>query len=217
MSEPSATAVLAKIAGALPPLERAYALARFLVLRPKLLAVMDLLLPTEGPLLDLGCGFGLWTSYFGAMQRGRRITGVDLSPRRIELARRVAVAVGVDASFVCGDVRSAPLAGGAAGAYMLDVLHHLPHDAQLPLLARVAAALAPGGVLVLKDITTDPWFGLKFTEALDRAMVGLDAPLAYRHHDAWRDALVDLGFTVRVVRVPDVLPYPHVVLAATKR
>jgi hypothetical protein len=28
--------------------------------------------------------------------------------------------------------------------------------------------------------------------------------------------LTELGFSVRMVRVPDVLPYPHVVIAATK-
>jgi hypothetical protein len=28
--------------------------------------------------------------------------------------------------------------------------------------------------------------------------------------------LSNLGFKVRIVRVPDVLPYPHVVIAATK-
>jgi hypothetical protein len=28
--------------------------------------------------------------------------------------------------------------------------------------------------------------------------------------------LTSLGFKVRIVRVPDVLPYPHVVIAATK-
>ncbi len=32
----------------------------------------------------------------------------------------------------------------------------------------------------------------------------------------WGQMLTDLGFKVRMVRVPDVLPYPHVVIAATR-
>lgn len=56
---------LLRIARALPLIERTYALIRFLILRVKLLAVMDLLLPSEGRILDVGCGFGLWTAYFG--------------------------------------------------------------------------------------------------------------------------------------------------------
>ena len=216
MSERSPSAVLWRIAAALPPVERAYAIARFAIVRPKLLAVMDSLLPAEGRLLDVGCGFGLWTAYFSAMQPTRRIVGLDRSARRITLARRVAAATGADASFVEGDVRDASLAGRFAGAYVLDVLHHVPEDDQIAVLRRLRALLVPGGALVIKDITTEPAGGLLFTRVLDRLMVGLDEPLAYRHHEAWRAVLEDLGFRVRVVRVPDVLPYPHVVLSAVR-
>ena len=75
---------------------------------------------------------------------------------------------------------------------------------------------AVGRVARLRDITTEPRSGLMFTEALDRMMVGFREPLAYRHHHEWREILVSLGFKVRMVRVPDVLPYPHVVIAATR-
>jgi hypothetical protein len=68
----------------------------------------------------------------------------------------------------------------------------------------------------VKDITTEPRFGLLFTEALDRLMVGWNEPLAYRHHREWGEILTSVGFKVRMVRVPDILPYPHVVIAATK-
>ena len=216
MSDPSPSSVLWRIASSLPPLERAYAIARFLVLRPQLLAVMDLLLPAEGRLLDVGCGFGLWTAYFSAMQPGRRFVGLDRSRRRIELARTVARAMGASATFTLGDARDAVVEGPFAGAYVLDVLHHVPSGDQVALLRRLRDLLAPGGVLVIKDITTEPALGLAFTRVLDRAMVGLHEPLAYRHHDAWRALLEELGFRVRVVRVPDVLPYPHVVLSATR-
>ena len=199
MNDPSPSSVLWRIAAALPPVERAYAIARFLVLRPKLLAVMDLLLPAEGRLLDVGSGFGLWTAYFSAMQPARRIVGLDRSARRIALARRVASAMDLDATFTEGDVRDATVEGPFAGAYVLDVLHHVPEDDQIAVLRRLRALLAPGGVLVIKDITTEPALGLAFTRALDRAMVGMHEPLAYRHHDAWRSVLDELGFRVRVL------------------
>jgi hypothetical protein len=47
-------------------------------------------------------------------------------------------------------------------------------------------------------------------------MVGWDEPLAYRHHREWAEILTSVGFKVRMVRVPDFLPYPHVVIAARK-
>ena len=211
---------IGNIARALPPIERAYANIRFSILRPKLLSVMDLLLPDEGRILDVGCGFGLFASYYGQMQPRRRIVGVDPNARRIDLARHVATSVGRGAEgehvFHVGDVRDAHLTGPFDGIYVLDVMHHIPEADQVPVLTRLRDLLRPGGVLVIKDITTEPHYQLLFTKLLDRLMVGLDEPLAYRHHRAWGALLASLGFKVRMVRVPDILPYPHVVIAATR-
>ena len=165
---------IAKIARALPLVERAYANVRFSILRPKLLSVMDLLLPDEGRILDVGCGFGLFASYFGQMQPGRRIVGVDPNPRRINLAAHVAESVGLVGpnapSFHVGDVRDAELTGPFQGIYVLDVMHHIPVADQVPVLERLRDLLAPGGVHVIKDITTEPHYQLLFTKLLDRVI-----------------------------------------------
>jgi 2-polyprenyl-3-methyl-5-hydroxy-6-metoxy-1,4-benzoquinol methylase len=206
-----------RIVRGLPLVERAYSVVRFSILRPKLLSVMDLLLTDQGRILDVGCGFGLFAAYFGQTQPRRRIVGVDPDARRIGIARNVASRLGLtDHSFVVGDVRDAPLEGPFDAAYVLDVMHHLPRADQSRVLERLRSLLAPGGMLLVKDITTEPRSGLLFTEVLDRLMVGWSEPLAYRHHREWSRMLSDLGFKVRMVRVPDVLPYPHVVIAATK-
>ncbi len=208
---------LSRIVRTLPFVERAYANIRFSIMRPKILSVLDLLLPESGRILDIGCGFGLFAAYFGQTQPARRIVGVDPDERRIKMARATVDALGLDGhTFIAGDARNAEVEGPFDGAYILDVMHHLPKEDQLPLLQRLHGLLAPRGVLVLKDITTEPWFGLKFTELLDRAMVGMKEPLSYRHHREWGEMLTSLGFAVRVVRVPDILPYPHIVVAATK-
>ena len=208
---------IARIVRCLPPVERAYSLVRFSIMRPKLLSVMDLLLPDEGRILDVGCGFGLFAGYFGQTHPARRIVGVDPNARRIGLARHVADRLGLrDHTFVTGDVRDAAIEGPFDGAYVLDVMHHLPKGDQRPVLERLRSLLVPGGILVVKDITTEPRYGLLFTELLDRLMVGWDEPIAYRHHHEWAEILASVGFKVRMVRVPDILPYPHVVIAARK-
>ena len=214
------TRAMRRIVRALPPVESAYAAIRFTIMRSKLLSVMDLLLPAEGRILDVGCGFGLFAAYFAQTQPQRRITGIDTNARRIEMARKVMSSIGlVGHEFIAGDAREVQrvTGGGSFNAiYVLDVMHHVPREDQEALLMCLRDLLVPGGVLVLKDITTQPTFGLKFTELLDRVMVGWNEPLAYRHHSEWGSMLAGLGFRSRAVRVPDILPYPHVVIAAWK-
>jgi len=208
---------IAKVVRALPLFERTYATIRFSILRPKLLSVMDLLLPAEGRILDIGCGFGLFAAYFAQTHTQRSIVGVDPDAKRIEMAKRVAAEIGLTQNtYLAGDARDAKLEGKFAGAYILDVMHHIPEEDQIALLERLRDLLLPNGVLVIKDITTEPTFGLEFTRLLDRLMIGWEEPLLYRHHREWGAILEQLGFKVRMARVPDVLPYPHVVITATK-
>jgi 2-polyprenyl-3-methyl-5-hydroxy-6-metoxy-1,4-benzoquinol methylase len=206
-----------RIVRVLPPIEAAYATIRFSIMRSKLLSVMDLLLPAEGRILDVGCGFGLFAGYFAQTQPQRHITGIDTNAKRIETARKVMQSLGQDGhTFIAGDARDPQVQGPFDGIYVLDVMHHVPREDQESVLRSLYDLLAPGGVLVLKDITTEPYIGLKFTEYLDRVMVGWNEPLAYRHHTEWGALLTSLGMQIRAVRVPDVLPYPHVVIAAWK-
>jgi 2-polyprenyl-3-methyl-5-hydroxy-6-metoxy-1,4-benzoquinol methylase len=207
-----------RILRALPPIERAYATVRFTIMRSKLLTIIDLLLPIEGRILDVGCGFGLFASYFGLSAPGRSILGVDPNARRVGIARKVARELGLEQhEFIEGYAEDPRVQGPFDGIYLLDVLHHVPSDKQQALLEHLTSLLTPHGVLVIKDVTTDPWAQLKFTEVLDRVMVGFDEELAYRHHSEWARRLFDLGFSVRAVRVDDVLPYPHVIVVGQRK
>ncbi len=87
VEEHESARAVARIARALPPVERAYAFARFVIMRQKLLALMNLVLPGEGRILDVGCGFGLFSAYFALVCPDRRMVGVDPSARRIGMAR----------------------------------------------------------------------------------------------------------------------------------
>jgi 2-polyprenyl-3-methyl-5-hydroxy-6-metoxy-1,4-benzoquinol methylase len=209
---------IARIAAVLPPLERAYARARFGIFRTKFLALLNLTLPEEGRLLDVGCGFGLFSLYFALTAEGRMVHGIDPDARRVAVAQRAAAALGVAdrVHYQVGRAETLPLGDPYDAIYMLDVLHHLPREQQVPLLHRLRRLVAPQGILLVKEVTTDDPFKLRFTELLDRVMVGWDEPLSYRHHAEWATLLARLGFGVRSVRVPDILPYPHVVMVARR-
>ena len=216
-AEVSWHSAMGRIVRALPPIERAYATIRFSILRPKLLSILDLLLPIEGRILDVGCGFGLFAGYFGLVATGRTIVGVDPDARRVGIARHVAESLGLTRhTFHVGDIRTVAIDGLFDAVYLLDVMHHIPAAQHTQVLRGLYERLPNGGRLVMKDVTTQPRSGLLFTEVLDRVCIGFEDELAYRHHREWEALLKDIGFRVRTIRVPDVLPYPHVVFLAEK-
>src|SRR2546428_13213833 len=109
------------------PVVRAYCWARFLVLRPRFLEEIGQYLPPSGPVLDIGCGFGLFSLYYAATGPGRVVRGLDLSARRIAMARRAARRLGLEnVAYQRRDPRDFKGDREAAAAHMLYMLHHGP-------------------------------------------------------------------------------------------
>jgi 2-polyprenyl-3-methyl-5-hydroxy-6-metoxy-1,4-benzoquinol methylase len=101
---------------------------------------------TPGRALDLACGAGrnaIWLA-----ERGWRVTGVDFSDVALAQARRAARERGVAVDWVDADVRTFEPEPGAFDLVLVFFLH-LPPEERSAVLARAAAALAPGGTLLV--------------------------------------------------------------------
>lgn len=99
-----------------------------------------------GAALDVACGAGrnaVWLA-----ERGWRVTAIDFSPVALGLARELAAARGVDVEWVEGD---ATVWTPPAGAFdLVCVLYlQLPSAERRVALARAAAAIRPGGTLLI--------------------------------------------------------------------
>jgi SAM-dependent methyltransferase len=142
-------------------------------------------IPAGSDVLDLGCGAGVPMTR--ALADGRRVTGVDLSARQVELAR-----VNVPtATFVQADMTTLELSASSLDAVVAFYsLTHVPREDLPALLERIRGWLRPGGVLVATmgaqdapDDVEDDWLGV---------------PMFFSHHGAKRNrALVRAaGFEV---------------------
>ncbi|OLE36817.1 MAG: hypothetical protein AUG00_09785 [Candidatus Rokubacteria bacterium 13_1_20CM_2_70_7] len=199
------------------PIVRAYCWARFWILRQRFLDEIGQYLPPAGAVLDIGCGFGLFSLYYAATGPCRFIRGLDINGRRIALARRAAARLGLDnVSYEEGDARDFKGDGEVLAAYMLDIVHHIPPPAVAPLLAQLHRSLPPRGLLLLKDVDTRPAPKRWFTWALDKAMAP-GSPVHYWSAEALSGILESSGFTVHRHLMVDVLPYPHILYICEAR
>ena len=194
---------------------RAYSRARFIILRQRFLDEIGQYLPVSGDVLDLGCGFGLFSLYY-AQTRPELLHGIDRDARRIGIAREAGRRLGLaNVHYTVDDARAFRATRAYAGAYMLDILHHVPPEAVRPLLAELYAALAPGACLTVKDVDRRPAYKRWFTHALD-LVVSPGSPPHYWAAETLHAALEETGFRVHRHAMVDFLPYPHVLYVCRK-
>ena len=192
------------------PVVKAYCWVRFGILRQRFLDEIGQYLPASGAVLDIGCGFGLFSLYYASVAPARFIRGLDLNGRRIAVARRAAARLGIEnVAYEEADAKHFKGDAEFLAAYMLDIVHHIPPAAVSPLLRQIRQSLPRGGVLLVKDVDTRPAPKRWFTWVLDRAMAPR-TPVHYWSAEALTAALETSGFRVRRHLMVDLLPYPHV-------
>ena len=101
--------------------------------------------------LDVGCGDGENAMNFAKL--GARVTGLDISPKAIELAERRAAVNDVSAltTFLCSPLETAQFEAGSFDVIWGDaVLHHLIHDLD-NVMTHLMHWLKPGGTIIFGE------------------------------------------------------------------
>ncbi|MGW1376597.1 class I SAM-dependent DNA methyltransferase [Streptomyces sp. NPDC002446] len=148
-----------------------------------------------GPVADLGCGPGWVTAHLDAL--GLTVTGIDLSPQMVALARREHPGVRFDVgSMLALDLPDGSL-GGVVAWYSII---HTPQDRLPEVFAELHRVLAPGGQLLLAfQVGDEP---LHLAQPFGRP-VSLD--FRRRRPDRIAELVTGAGLTVdaRLQREPD--------------
>jgi SAM-dependent methyltransferase len=146
------------------------------------------------PILELACGTG--RALLPLAARGFQITGVDVSPAMLAVARSRVQAAGLEdrVRLVQQDMRELNLEGrfNLAFALVNSFSHMLTIDDQLAALSAVRRHLEPGGILILDLFNPDMGRLLDFRGhmVLDKQMAD---PLTGHTITKYRSEQVDLG------------------------
>ncbi|WP_397544071.1 methyltransferase [Roseovarius salis] len=105
-----------------------------------------------GHLMDVGGGSGVFASEVAGRHRALGVTVFDL-PGVVPQARRRLARAGLGGRVTCvgGSFREGPLPGGADAISLVRVLYDHADDTVAELLAKVHAALPPGGRLIVSE------------------------------------------------------------------
>ena len=178
--------------------------------------------PTDGRVLDLGCGRGLMLSVLARHLDGRGgarslpLHGIDYRPRMVRVARR---ALGSQATVEQADLTTCVLPPSRV-AMLFDVLHCLPESAQDHLLDRLRASVEPGGCLLLRE--ADAGGGARFTAAkVCNRIVALaqgrwERRFHFRTAADWVALLSQFGFAAEAVPADEATPFANVLIIARR-
>ena len=190
------------------------------------------LLPDHGTLIDVGCGRGTllallhaarqqhaagqWPPDWPAPPSRLALRGVDSHAGRVQLARR---ALGGGAQIELRDLRDFEFAPCSA-VVMLDVLLYLAEADQERLIEKAAAALEPGGLLLLREADAGAGFAYRMTRwsaLLEAALRGRFAQrLHCRSAADWTAALARRGLAVDAQPMSRGTPFANVLFVARK-
>jgi 2-polyprenyl-6-hydroxyphenyl methylase/3-demethylubiquinone-9 3-methyltransferase len=100
--------------------------------------------------LDVGCGGGLLSEALS--RHGATVTGIDLAPGMVEVARLHAAEEGLvmDYRVAAAEELAADLAGSFDVITCMEMLEHVPQPAQM--LATLAALVRPGGAVFVSTL-----------------------------------------------------------------
>lgn len=130
--------------------------------RPYVAPFDDLLaaVPQGAHILDVGCGGGLFLNLLAARGTIAAGQGIDASAAAIVAAQAAAASSGLDhlVRFDHRTVQQGLPDGTWPVVTLIDVIHHLPRAEQAAIVQRLAARVAPGGRLILRDPVRRPYW-----------------------------------------------------------
>ncbi len=174
--------------------------------------------PRHGFIVDLGCGQGLFSNLLKEVSPQRRVLGIDVDARKIEIARRT-IQGREGLRFEVGDITAAPPPRCDA-IVIVDVLYLLPSEAQEAVLRNSAAALSENAPVVVKaqERSVGPKYALTFAQETMSVALGFTRGGRGLHFSSRGEALDLFGRSGLLAHVVEMRrrPYTDVVYLARK-
>ena len=183
----------------------------------------------QGTIVDLGCGPGLMLALFvSAQESGEidpmlawrkecRLVGIETRSRVASIAR---LALGSRAEIISADARQSPLPR-CRTVLLFDVLHMMPASDQETLLQAVLCALAPNGVILIREANAAAGWRfhvVRFANRMKALLKGYSSRgFHFRSTGEWSEWLQSHALDLEVHPMNQGTPFGNVLLVARRR
>jgi 2-polyprenyl-3-methyl-5-hydroxy-6-metoxy-1,4-benzoquinol methylase len=200
---------------------------------PVFLAVLKSGLIKNGmTVLDLGCGQGLlfallraaesqyqrgsWPDDWPPPGLGLDLHGIELRQSEVSIAQK---ALGSSAKIEPKDLSRGEIPH-ADVVTLFDVLHYLSTTAQIDLIKRIARAVSPGGILLVRDADAAAGISYRVTHIAERIATMSRGNFRQRFHFRsqadWNNLLTENGFAIETMTMSEGTPFANVLWVARR-
>ncbi len=183
------------------------------------LLLLEKYVPSQGKIVDLGCGNGLFPFILKLGSPNREVIGLDFDEKKLKQAEIIQAGSNLG-QFIYSDLSR--LEFPAADIYtLIDVLYLLPYPQQIAILTRCYKLLPPGGYILVKEIDTRPrwkyWWNY-FQESIAVRIVGFTRGKKFYFRPAgdWSSILQQIGCQTSIIPLHKGYWYSHVLIIGQK-
>lgn len=197
-----------------PPVMQAFVAARFTIAPLRCLEAQ--VEGRRGRVLSIGSGLAMVERYLATGNPDLVFECTDLDEEKVAVIAATADRA-PQVTLEVADALELDRPGRYEVALACDVLHHLPAALQDDALARLADSVAPGGVVVIKDLDATPRWKWRWNAVHDRLVAGPD-PITCRPARAVAEVLEAEGLVIEECRRIDRRwePYAHWIVRARR-
>jgi len=168
-------------------------------------------IPQEGLIIDLGCGYGIFSNLLALLSNKRTVLGLEFDESKIKYADR-----GIsNVQFKATDITKTSLSP-ADCILLIHVLHHLDsYDEQEKLIKACFKNLKIGGKLIICEVDRRPWWKFLLSKIADH-MLYLGDRIYYRFPVELKPLLNKFFTDIAVERMHKGTPFSHVTYTCVK-
>lgn len=182
---------------------------------------IDRVVPQKGKILDLGCGFGVFSMFLALSAPKRKVTGIDCEPNRINLAKKYANNTNINNCFFLNeDIINCNYKGTYDCILLVDVLYQLTAQEKTQVIENCRNSLDKDGLLIVKEMDSNPFWKLIWCH-IQETIIARTIKLNNRRIEPL--GAVELaailrrgGFNVDITKIDKNYPYPHILLICRK-
>ena len=172
--------------------------------------------PQEGTVLDVGCGYGIFSNLLSLSSPSRQVIGLDISEDKIAVAQKT-VAGRRNIHFVAGETSERLADPNICDAIvMIDLIHHVPYEGQARLIRWSYRRLATHAMLIVKDVDTQPIWKHWCSYLHDIVVNHAWGRLFFVSSETLEGMLRESGFAVQHRVAFRSSPYAHVLYVCVK-